>query len=110
MFPPIKKLVRCDDWIFVQDSVPSHRSNLVQDLLEKTFCLFLLGFCKDEGVSRQSWTAIQFRRRILKMKIKAAWKDCSTDLKPLRKAIKQFVPSLRAVEEKQGHRIKMIFG
>ena len=46
----------------------------------------------------------------LKTKIKAVWEDCATDLKPLRKAIKQFVPRLRGVEEKQGHRIKMIFG
>ena len=46
----------------------------------------------------------------LKTKIKAVWKDCVTDLKPLRKAIKQFVPRLRAVQEKQGYYIKMIFG
>ena len=45
-----------------------------------------------------------------KTKIKAAWEDCATDLKQLRKAIKQFVPILRAVEEKQGYCIKMIFG
>ena len=31
----------------------------------------------------------------LKTKIKAVWKNCATDLKPLRKAIKQFVPRLR---------------
>ena len=36
LFPAIKKLVKRDDWIFVQDSAPSHRSNLVQDFLEKT--------------------------------------------------------------------------
>ena len=35
----------------------------------------------------------------LKTKIKAVWKNCATDLKPLRKAIKQFVPRLRAVKE-----------
>ena len=46
----------------------------------------------------------------LKTKIKALWKDCATDLKPLRKAIKQFVPRLQAVKEKQGYCIKMIFG
>ena len=38
------------------------------------------------------------------------WKDRATDLKPLRKTIKQFVPRLQAVEEKQGYCIKMIFG
>ena len=36
-------------------------------------------------------------------------KTDSTDSKPLQKAIKQFVPRLRAVEEKQGYCIKMIF-
>ena len=46
----------------------------------------------------------------LKTKIKAVWKYCATDLKPLRTAIKQFVPKLRAVEEKRGYCIKMIFG
>ena len=46
----------------------------------------------------------------LKTKTKAVRKDCATDLKPLRKAIKQFVPRLNAVEEKQGCCIKMIFG
>ena len=35
----------------------------------------------------------------LKTQIKAVWKDCTTDLKPLRKAIKQFVPRLRAVKK-----------
>ena len=37
MFPAFEKRVKPDDWIFVQDSAPSHRSNLVQDFLEKTF-------------------------------------------------------------------------
>ena len=33
--PAIKKLAKRYDWTFVQDSGPSHRSNLVQDFLEK---------------------------------------------------------------------------
>ena len=33
LFPAIKKLVKWDDRIFVQHSVPSHQSNLVQDFL-----------------------------------------------------------------------------
>ena len=36
LFPTIKKIVQHDDWIFVQDSALSHRSNFVQDFLEKT--------------------------------------------------------------------------
>ena len=31
-----KKLVKRDEWIFVQDSPPLHRLNLVQDFLGKT--------------------------------------------------------------------------
>ena len=87
MFPAIKELNKGDDWIFVQDSALPQRSNLVQDFLKKHF-------------------ETAFR---LKTKTKAVWRDCATNLKPLRKAIKQFVPSLRAVEEKQGYCIKMIF-
>ena len=42
LFPAIKKLVKHDDWIFVQDSGPSHRSNFVQEFLEKTLkCRFV---------------------------------------------------------------------
>ena len=36
LFPATKTLVKRDDWTFVQDSTPSHRSNLVQDFLEKS--------------------------------------------------------------------------
>ena len=36
----------------------------------------------------------------VKTEIKAVWKNCATDLKLLQKAIKQFVPRLRAAEEK----------
>ena len=44
-----------------------------------------------------------------KKKTKVVWKDCATDLKPLRKASKQFVPRLQAVEEKRRYCIKMMF-
>ena len=46
----------------------------------------------------------------LKTNLKAVRKRYATDLKPLRKAIKQLVLRLRAVEEKQGYCIKIIFG
>ena len=46
----------------------------------------------------------------LKTNLKAVRKGCATDLKPLRKAIKQLVLRLRAVEEKQGYCIKIILG
>ena len=46
----------------------------------------------------------------LETKIKAVWNNCATDMKPFQKAIEQSVPRLRAVEEKQGYCIKIIFG
>ena len=46
----------------------------------------------------------------MKNKNKSCTERCATDLKPLRKAIKQFVPILRAVEENQGYCMKIIFG
>ena len=129
MFPANKNLVKPDDWIFVQDSAPSHRSILLQDFLEKTFeCCFnkcvewppsspdvnpLYYFFWDlpktnvyQGRAGEPFSSEQE----LKTKINAVWKGCATDLKTLRKAIKQFVSRLRTVEGKQGYCIKMIFG
>ena len=129
LFPAIKKLIKHDAWIFVQDSTPSHRSNLVQDFLEKSF---ERGFvkCVDWPPSSPGayplhylfWDLVKTKvcqgragepfssEEQLKTKTKAVWKDSATDLKPLRKVIKQFVYRLQAVEEKQGYCIKMIFG
>ena len=133
MFPTIKRTVNHNDWIFVQDSALSHRSNFVQDFLEKTskLCfvkcvewppslpdlnylfIYLDYFFWDlvltklyQGIAGEPFSS----EEELKTKIKAVWKDCATDLKLLRTAIKQFVPRLRAVEEKQGYCIKMISG
>ena len=125
MFPAIKKLVKRDDWIFVQDSAPSHRSNLVQDFLEKTSKLLFVK-CVEWPPSSPDvnpldyffWDLVETKvnqsrarepfssQEELKTKTKAVRKDCAIDLKPLRKAIKQFFPRLRAVEEKQGYCIK----
>ena len=125
-FPAIKKLVKPDGWMFVQDSALSHRSNLVQDFLEKSLkhC-----FVKCVEWPRSSpdvnpldyffWDLVKTKvyqgragepfisEKDLKTKIKAVWKDCGTDLKTLQKAIKQSVPRLRAVEEKQEYCIKV---
>ena len=128
LFLAIKRLVKRDDWVFVKDSAPSHGSNLVQDFLENTLKPRFVKFVELPPSSPDVnpldyffWDLVKtkvyqgragepFSSEELKTKIKAVWKDCATDLKPLRKAIKQFVPRLRAVEEKQGYCIKMIFG
>ena len=128
MFPAIKKLVKRDDWLFAQDSAPSDRLNMVQDVLEKTLKSHLVKYLEWSSSSPELnpldyffWNLVKTKvyqgragelfssEEKLKTKI-AVWKDCVTDLKLLRKSIKQFVPRLRAVEEKQGYCIKMIFG
>ena len=129
MFPAIKKLVKRDYWIFIQESAPSHQSNLVQDFLEKTLkrrfvkCVewspsspdvnlldyFFWDLVKTKFCQGRAGEPFSSEEE-LKTKIKAEWKDCATDYKPLRKAIELFVPRLRPVEEKQGYCIRMIFG
>ena len=71
--------------------------------------LFLLGFCKNEVYQGRAGEPFNSEEE-LKTKKKAVWKDCATDLKALPKAIKQFIPRSRTVEEKRGYCIKMIFG
>ena len=128
MFPAIKKLVKCDDWTFAKDSAPSDRLNVVQDVLEKTLKCRLVKYLEWSSSSPELDPLDYFLGDLVKTKIyqdragelfsseerlktkMAVWKDCATDLKLLRKSIKQFVPRLRAVEEKQGYCIKMIFG
>ena len=128
MFPAIKKLVKRDDWLFAQDSAPSDRLNMVQDVLEKTLKSHLVKYLEWSSSSPELNPLDYFFWNLVKMKVyqgragelfsseeklktkMAVWKDCATDLKLLRKSIKQFVPRLRAVEEKQGYCIKMIFG
>ena len=46
----------------------------------------------------------------LKTKIMEVWGECSSDLKSIRKATKQFLPRLEAVELKDGDSIKTLFG
>ena len=36
LLPAVQRLYKHKNWIFVQDNTPSHRSNLVQDLLQET--------------------------------------------------------------------------
>ena len=46
----------------------------------------------------------------LKRRIRQVWNECANDLKTLRKAIKQFLLRLKAVEAKHGKSIKTVFG
>ena len=129
LFPTIERLVKRDDWIFAQDGAPSHRSALVQD--------FLSSYLKRRFIRAEEWPPSSpdlnpldyffwdfVKTRVyegrygrpfasedeLKERIKSVWKDSATDLTTIRKAIKQFVPRLKYVEEKHGRCIKMMFG
>ena len=46
----------------------------------------------------------------LKRRIKSVWPSCAQETDVIRRAMKQFVPRLRAIEEKQGYSIKTAFG
>lgn len=129
LFPAIEKVVKRNDWVFIQDGASSHTSNLVQNYLSNTL--------KKRFVTKTEWppsspdvnpldyffwdkvkTRVYAGRRgkpfaseeELQAKIRSVWKECATDIVPIRKAIKQFVPRLKAVEEKEGYSIKMLFG
>ena len=46
----------------------------------------------------------------LQREIRAVWQDCAADIATRRKAIRQLIPRLKAVREKNGHSIKMLLG
>ena len=129
LFPAIEKVIKRDDWIFSQDGAPSHRFHLVQDFLNAkfemlfhpyqrmasilTWCkstgLFLLGLCSDQSLRRKIWKAVCIRSWT-KEKKKSVWNICPNNQVPMRKAIKQFVRRMKVEKEKQGRRIKILFG
>ena len=130
LFPAIEKFMTRGDWIFVQDGASSHTSHLVQDFLRDTM--------KNRFVRKDDWPPSspdsnpldyyfwnQVKLKVydsrpfnqpfsneeeLKSRIKSVWKDCANNITEIRKAVKQFIPRLEAVGEKEGESIKMIFG
>ena len=46
----------------------------------------------------------------LKRRIRDVWDECTTDLPQIRKALKNFLPRLEAVDAKEGTSIKTVFG
>ena len=47
---------------------------------------------------------------VLKRRIRRVWPEVSRDIEEIRKALKEFVPRLKSVNEKDGQCIKMLFG
>ena len=119
LFPAREQVVKLDDWIFAQGEAPSHRSHLEQDFLKTKLkrhfirCeewppsslnvnpldYFCWGFVKTKDYEWRSGKLFASEAE-LKNKIKSVWNIGASDLLPLRKAIKGFVPRMKAVEEK----------
>ena len=130
LFSAIEKFMTRGDWIFVQDGASSHTSDLVQNFLRKTLTNRFVR--KDEWppLSPDSnpldyyfWNQVKLKvcegrpfsqsfkdENELLARIRSVWKDCANNIPEIRKAIKQFIPRLEAVAEKEGGSIKMLFG
>ena len=129
LFPAIRKIYPREDWIFIQDGAPSHTSNLVQNYLNENL--------NRRHVKKEDWppkspdtNPLDFyfwsrvKRKVYEgrhnqpfanedemiARIKSVWNEVAADTDEIRKAMKQFVPRLRAVEEKGGYSIKTVFG
>ena len=129
LIPDIEKVTKRRDWIFMQDGASSHTSNLVQnylsDTMKKRFVrktewppsspdvnpldYFFWDFVKTKVYAGRRGEPFANERE-LQAKIRSVWTDCASDVDKIRKAIRQFVPRLKAVEQKEGHSIKMLFG
>ena len=118
-------------WTFIQDTAPSHRSNLVQDFLkEKLKSRFIkstewlpsspdCNALDNHFLSkvREMVYSDQFNvpfsneeEEELKKKIKKVWHEVSYDLQEIRAVLKQFTPRLEAINSSNGKYIKMTFG
>ena len=129
LFQEINRLVGNKNWTFIQDSAPSHRSNLVQEFLKDQL--------KSRFVKSSEWPPASpdcspldyhfwnlakekvYEDRFdkpfaneteLKKRIKKVWPECAGNVKEIRKALKQFTPRLNAVSEMNGNCIKIHFG
>ena len=129
LFPAIKKIYPRDDWTFVQDGAPSHQSNICQSFLDEK--LHRRHVKKEDWPPKSPdsnpldyyfWDRVKTKVYAGRMnkpfkseeemirRIKSVWKECAEDVAEIRKAMKQFVPRLKTVKEKNGHSIKTIYG
>ena len=129
LFPEINKVYPRNDWIYLQDGAPSHRSNLVQEFLNNTIPR---RFIKKEEWPPKSpdsnpldyyfWNQVKTKvydgrhnkpfkneNEMIK-RIKAVWNECASNKNEIRKSMKEFVPRLKEIENKNGFSIKTKFG
>ena len=129
LIPAVEAMYPNKDFTFVQDSAPSHRANQVQNFLKQKL---KSRFVKNTDWPPKSpdcnpldyyfWDRVQekvYDGRYcypfatideLKRRIRDVWDECATDLPQIRKAMKQFLPRLEAVDAKEGGSIKTVFG
>ena len=129
LIPAVEAMYLNKDFTFVQDSAPSHRANQVQNFLKQKL---KSRFVKNTDWPPKSpdcnpldyyfWDHVQekvYDGRYcypfatideLKRRIRDVWDECATDLPQIRKAMKQFLPRLEAVDAKEGGSIKTVFG
>ena len=129
LFPAIKNVYPRNDWIFVQDGAPAHRSNVCQTFLnEKLHRRYVK---KEDWPPRSPdsnpldfyfWDRVKVRvyggrmnkpfknEEEMMRRIKAVWSECASNTDEIRKAMKQFVPRLEAIKDKDGYSIKTLFG
>ena len=129
LIPAVEAMCPNKDFTFVQDSASSHRANQVQNFLKQrlkprfvknTDCPPKLPDCNP--LDYYFWDRVQekvYDGRYcypfatideLKRRIRDVWDECATDLPQIRKAMKQLLPRLEAVDAKEGGSIKTVFG
>ena len=117
LLPEVNRNMNNNIWVFIQDSAPSHRANIVQDFLKKnlgkrfikhTECLPLCPGCNpldyhfwnkiNEKVYEDRFSQFFGNSNELKKRQKKVWPQVVHDLTEIRKALKQFTSSLKVVE------------
>ena len=118
-----------NNFSFIQDSAPSHRTKIIQN--------FLLEELKSRFVANTEWPPSSpdfglldyyFRNEVkekvyschdakhlddekeFKDRIFSVYDQCATNVEPLRKTWKQFLPRLKVVVTKEGRSMKTVFG
>ena len=110
-------MMKRKDWIFIQDSTPPHRANLVQDFLSEKLNKRFLKYSEWPPTSSDCnpldyyfWEKVQrnvyenrFNRAFenenaLKRRIRRVWPEVSRDIEEIRKALKEFVPRLKKMD------------
>ena len=129
LIPFVESVYPRNDFIFIQDSAPSHRFKPVQEFLKQKMKSRFVKNTEWPPASPDCnpldyffWNQVQekvYRGRHcnsfkdleeLRKKIIEVWDECANDLKGIRKAIKQFLLRLRAVESRDGGSIETLFG